>query len=108
MDLQTIRERIQNGNYLVKSHAILHAQKEDFQVKHMVEAILNGKIIEAYPEDQRVLVCGRSTLLERITVYLHVVCEYADPIYIEFVTAYIPDENEWHFPPFSRMRRRRR
>lgn len=108
MDLQTIHQRVQNGVFLVKNHAILHAQKEGFQVKNMVEAILNGRIIETYPEDQRVLVCGRSTLLKSITVYLHVVCEYADPIYIEFVTAYIPDENEWHFPPFSRMSRRRR
>ncbi len=74
----------------------------------MVEAILNGRIIEAYPEDQRVLICGRSTLLENITVYLHVVCEHVDPIYIEFVTAYIPDENEWQFPPFRRLRHRRR
>ncbi|MCY4401148.1 MAG: DUF4258 domain-containing protein [Candidatus Poribacteria bacterium] len=108
MDLQTIRERVQNGNYLVKKHAILHAQKEGFQVKHMVEVILNGRIIETYPDDQRVLICGRSTLLKNIVVYLHVVCEYADPIYIEFVTAYIPDENQWQFPPFSRLRLRRR
>lgn len=108
MDIQTIRERIQIGNYLVKSHAILHAQKEDFEVKHMVEAVLNGTIIEEYPEDQRVLICGSSTLLGDIIVYLHVVCEHADPIYIEFVTAYIPDESQWHFPPFKRQRHRRR
>ena len=107
MDIRTIRERVQAGNYLVKSHAILHAQKEGFEVKHMVEAILNGAIIEEYHEDQRSLVCGSSILLEDIVVYLHVVCEYADPIYIEFVTAYIPDENQWQFPPFKRQRSRR-
>ena len=108
VDIKTIRERVQSGDYLVKSHAILHAQKEGFEVKHMVEAILNGAIIEEYYEDQRALVCGRSTLLEEVVVYLHVVCEYIDPIYIEFVTAYIPDENQWEFPPFERRRRRRR
>ena len=107
MDIQTIRERVQTGDYLVKSHAILHAQKEGFEVEHMVEAILNGAIIEEYREDQRGLICGRSTLLGNVVVYLHVVCEYADPIYIEFVTAYIPDENQWEFPPFTRRRRRR-
>ena len=107
MDIRTIRERVQTGNYLVKSHAILHAQKEDFAVKHMVEVILNGAIIEEYHEDQRTLICGRSTLLEDVVVYLHVVCEYADPIYIEFVTAYIPDENQWQFPPFKRRRHQR-
>ena len=108
MDIQTIRERVQADNYLVKSHAILHAQKEGFEVKHIVEAILNGSIIEEYREDQRILICGRSTLLENVVVYLHVVYEYADPIYIEFVTVYIPDENQWQFPPFKRRRHRRR
>lgn len=107
MDIRTIRERVQTGNYLVKSHAILHAQKEGFEVKDMVKAILNGTIIEEYHEDQRALICGHSILLEEVVVYLHVVCEYADPIYIEFVTAYIPDENQWQFPPFRRRRHRR-
>ena len=107
MDIKTIHERVQAGDYLVKSHAILHAEKEGFEVKHMVEAILNGAIIEEYYEDQRALVCGRSTLVEEVVVYLHVVCEYADPIYIEFVTAYIPDESQWEFPPNRRRHRRR-
>ena len=108
MDLQSIRERVQNGSYLVKNHAILHAQKEGFQVKNMAEGVLNGRIIETYPDDGRVLICGRSTLFENIVVYLHVMCEYTDPLYIEFVTAYIPDENQWQFPPFERIRRKRR
>ncbi len=108
MDLQTIRERIQVGNYLVKGHAIQHAAKEGFERKHIVEAVLNGVIIEEYRQEQRVLICGRSTLVENVTVYLHVVCEYADLVYIEFVTAYIPDENQWEFPPFTRRRRKRR
>ena len=75
MNIQTIRERVQTGNYLVKNHAIWHAQKEGFEVKHIVEAILNGAIIEEYREDQRTLICGRSTLLEDVVVYLHVVYE---------------------------------
>jgi hypothetical protein len=35
---------------------------------------------------------------------LHVICEYADPVYIEFVTAYIPNELEWESPPFLRRK----
>ena len=108
MDIQTIRRRIQAGNYLVKVHAIQHALKEGFEREHMVEAVLNGAIIEAYHEDQRVLICGRSVLSEDVPIYLHVVCEYADPVYIEFVTAYIPDENQWESPTFTRRRRKRR
>lgn len=106
MDIETIRNRIQAGNYLVKSHAILHALKEDFDRQNMVEAILNGRVIEEYPDDQRVLVSG-TMILESITVHLHVVCEHADPVFIEFVTAYIPDERRWENPPYRRRRRRK-
>jgi hypothetical protein len=108
MDIHTIRRRIQAGNYLVKVHAIQHALKEEFEHKHMVEAVLNGAIIETYHEDRRVLICGHSVLLENGTIYLHVVCEYIDPVYIEFVTAYIPDESQWELPTFTRRRRKRR
>ena len=92
---ETIRERVRAGNYLAKSHAIQHALKEGFERKDMVEAVLDGAIIEEYPDDQRVLICGQTTLLENIVIYLHVVCEYADLVYVEFVTAYIPDEDQW-------------
>lgn len=108
MDIETIRERVRAGNYLAKSHAIQHALKEGFERKHMVEAVLNGKIIEEYPEDQRVLICSRVNLLENIVIHLHVVCEYVDPVYAEFVTAYIPDEAQWERPDFTRRKRKRR
>jgi len=105
VDIETIRERIREGNYLVKRHAIQHAIKEGFERLHMVEAVMNGKVIEEYPVDERVLVCGKAALTEQVEVYLHVVCEYADPIYVEFVTAYIPDELQWANPPFRRRNR---
>lgn len=108
VDIETIRGRVEVGNYLIKSHAVQHALKEGFERKHMVEAIFNGSIIEEYPDDQRVLICGQTTLLENLTIYLHVVCEYADSIFIEFVTAYIPDEHQWESPPYRRRRRKRK
>ena len=48
------------------------------------------------------LICGKAALTEKVTVYLHVVCEYADQVYVEFVTAYVPDDLEWEKPPFRR------
>jgi len=104
MSIETIRERVQAGNYLVKSHAVRHALKEGFERKHIVEAILNGKAIEEYPDDQRVLICGSMTITENLGVYLHVVCEYADSVYAEIVTAYIPNEFQWENPPFKRRK----
>lgn len=108
MNIEIIRQRIQQGKYLVKSHAVQHAIKEGFDRKHMVEAILNGKIIEDYPEDKRALICGHTKLTGNLNFYLHVVCEYADPVYIEFVTAYLPDETLWENPPLKRRKRQRK
>jgi len=104
LDTDLIRERIRAGNYLIKAHAVQHALKEGFERRNIVEAVLTGTPIEDYPDDQRVLICGTTTLAENVAVYLHVVCEYADTVYIEFVTAYIPDKGEWESPPFKRRK----
>lgn len=108
MDIEIIRERIRAGNYLIKSHAVQHALKEGFERKNMVEAILEGNVIEEYTDDQRVLICGKTNLPENLDIYLHIVCEYADAVYVEFVTAYIPDELEWESPPFRRRKRKKK
>jgi len=57
--LETIQQRVRHGNYLVKSHAVIHALKEGFDRANMVEAVLNGSIIEDYREARRVLVVER-------------------------------------------------
>ena len=106
MNIEFIRERVKQGYYLVKSHAVLHALKEGFDREHMEEAILSGRIIEFYSDEKRCLVCGE-IMLERVRLYLHIVCEYADPVYVEFVTAYIPDESIWGNPPYKRRKSKR-
>ena len=108
MDIEILRERIRGGNYLIKSHAVQHAIKEGFERKHIVEVILHGTIIEEYPDDQRALVCGQTAIEENVAVYLHVVCEYTDAVYLEVVTAYIPDELAWESPPLKRRKGKRK
>lgn len=111
MDIKTIQDRIREGNYLAKPHAVQHALKEGFARKHIVEAILNGEIIEEYPEVDRVLICGHSTFGENgenTSFYLHIVCEYTHPVFVEFVTAYIPDETQWERPTFKHRVRKKR
>lgn len=104
--LATIQQCVRDGNYLVKSHAVIHALKEGFDRANMVEAVLNGSIIEDYADAKRVLVCGKTMVMSATEIYLHVVCEYADPVYVEFVTAYIPDGQEWESPPFRRRKQK--
>jgi hypothetical protein len=107
VDIEIIRERVRDQKYLIKSHAIIHALKEGFDRKHIVEAVLEGKVIEEYPDEQRLLVCGKTSLSETAQIYLHIICEYADEVYIEFVTAYTPDELMWEKPPFRRRKRKK-
>jgi hypothetical protein len=102
MDIEAIRERVERGDYFVLSHALMHGLKEGFAPQDMVKAVLAGKIIEEYPVAQRALVCGRVELMPNVSVYLHVICEYADPNSVAFVTAYLPDERQWENPPFRR------
>src|SRR5829696_8462178 len=99
IDIETIKERVERGDYSILSHAVIHGLKEGFAPEDTVTAVLNGKIIEEYPAEQRVLVCGRVELTQNVSVYLHVVCEYADPVSITLVTAYLPDEKQWESPP---------
>jgi hypothetical protein len=102
--LETIKERVREGHYLVKSHAVIHALKEGFDRVNMVESVLTGKLVEDYSDAKRALLCGRTVLDSSTEIYLHVLCEYADAVYVEFVTAYIPDENDWESPPFRRRK----
>ncbi len=108
MDIEELQKRVKNGHYLIKSHAVQHALKEGFTRYNMVEAILAGEIIEAYPDDRRVLINGTTVLIGDASVYLHIVCEYTDPVYVEIITAYIPDTTQWDNPPSRRRQRKRR
>ncbi len=38
-------------------------------------------------------------------VYLQVVCEYTDLIYVDIVTAHLPDEAYWNQPPYTRRKK---
>ena len=108
MNIQTIRNRVSEGNYLTKPHAVQHALKEGFERKHIVEAILSGDIIEEYFDAQRVLICGQAFLDKSLKFICMLYVNTADPIYIEFVTAYIPDETQWVPPTFRHRRREKR
>jgi Domain of unknown function (DUF4258) len=108
INIEAINDRIERGDYFILSHAVTHGLKEGFAPRDIVTAVLNGKIIEEYPTVQRVLVCGQIQLMPNVSIYLHVVCECADPVSVAFVTAYIPDEKQWENPPFVRRRKSRK
>jgi hypothetical protein len=92
---EEIRDRFRAGEYAVSDHAIMEARKDGIE-PHTVDklewVVLNGRIIEEYPERERVLVYAE---LPEDGLPVHVVVEYAfreEPV---IVTSYVPDDRLW-------------
>jgi len=104
LDLQALRKLVQEKHYSVRSHAVAHMFKEGFSERDIVEAILTGRVLEVYPEECRCLILGYPHLEEvDTTIPLHVVCDYYDPMWVDIVTAYVP-QRPWWITPTQRGR----
>jgi hypothetical protein len=99
-DLETLQARVQENHYSVRSHAVDHMFKEGFSEHHIINAILTGRILEAYPEENRCLILGYLRLQSNkdTTIPLHIVCDYCDPTWVDIVTAYVPQRPWWVTP----------
>ena len=98
MMLKQIQERFRSGRIMYTKHAKDEMEGDEsgeIRDQDIDEAVVNGKIIEAYPDDEpypSCLVYG-NTLQGRP---LHVVCACADEAdLVIIVTAYQPDPDRW-------------
>ena len=69
MKMQWIKEQVEKGNYQLKLHAVERASIRGIDPLEVKEALVNGEIIEGYPEDKRghsCLVYGKSRVLVKI------------------------------------------
>lgn len=92
MDINIIRSKIQKEEYELTLHAIKRRIKRKISTEDIEHAILNGEIIEEYPEDrpfQSCLIAGVTKKNQPI----HIVCAIA--ALVKIITVYIPEENEW-------------
>lgn len=93
MDIEWIKEQVRKGNYQLKVHAIERASLRGIDPLDIKEALLDGRIIEAYPSDVR----GESCLvygMNEAGKSIHVVCGKGyDMLWI--ITVYEPDPEEW-------------
>lgn len=76
----------------LSDHALREAHKESLRAGDIFHAIFNGRLLEHYPDRQRVLIAGPAPHLD---LDVHVVCEYTDPVELVAVTIYIPDRPKW-------------
>jgi len=84
-DLATIQRTVQYDQHRFTLHALERIIERDIQPAEIREAILNGEIIERYPEDKygpSVLIFGKCA-----QKLLHIQCSQ-DPVWI--ITAYDP------------------
>ncbi|HLB24908.1 MAG TPA: DUF4258 domain-containing protein [Nitrospirota bacterium] len=96
MTFDEIRDKIKNNNFIISQHAFIESAKEKIEDEDIRYAILNGAVIEAYPEDTR----GSSLLVSgkiRDGKPLHVVLGIAldEPV---IITVYIPSPPKWKSP----------
>ncbi|RLC67045.1 MAG: hypothetical protein DRI48_03295 [Chloroflexi bacterium] len=86
-DLLESRQRLR-----VSVHALREAYKEGLRGRDIVYAIFKGRVIERYPDRDRVLILGP---VAKSGLPLHVVCDYTNANEIVAVTVYVPDRSVW-------------
>lgn len=92
MDIVLIRKKIRAQEYDLSVHAHRERQEEQITIGEIEKAILEGGIIERYPEDPR----GESCLVARKVANqaLHVVCGMREDRLL-VVTVYRPKGPTW-------------
>lgn len=96
MDIGEIRTKIEKDEFILSFHAHEERQAESISVEDIKIAILNGEIIENYPEDKRgesCLISGDSNVRP-----IHVVCGREKIGWLKIITVYIPGPPKWVTP----------
>ncbi|MBI3351905.1 MAG: DUF4258 domain-containing protein [Nitrospirae bacterium] len=101
ISIEKVKQIVQNENYEYYNHAITEAKKDGVEPEDIVYVLLTGKIIERYPERERILIYGM--MLNGLP--LHVVCDYSDKEMMYIPTVYIPTDGEW-INNYQRRRKR--
>jgi hypothetical protein len=88
--LEELRPHVRDGRYRLGPHAVRHAASEGFEERDVVMALLHGRELARYLDDQRLLVLGWVPVSPSVRVPLHVVAGYGRPRWVDVVTAFVP------------------
>lgn len=89
------------GQYRLGPHAARHAACEGFAERDVVDAVLFGRELVRYRDDERLLLLGYMAVSREVRIPLHVVLEFSRARWVDVVTAFIPTEPH---RPISRRR----
>jgi hypothetical protein len=101
MEIDAIRAAIQKGRFFVTDHALTEGFKDGISVADMLDVIRTGAIIERYPERHRCLIYGCNA----DAIPIHVVVDFRAKKFVDIVTTYIPQRDQWIR---SQVRKKRR
>ena len=93
---KSIRNKIQKDRYYFSRHADHERQNDNLMILDVEEAILNGRILEKYPNTGR----GESCLVAGFTEEgkpIHIVCGMRGD-FVVIVTVYIPTPPKFKTP----------
>jgi len=93
LDIQPVINKIKKAEYRYSIHAIVKSIERKIKEQEVVEAILNGEIIEKYYDDKY----SPSCLIYGMTKegrHIHVQCSIPPEVVI--ITVYEPDPCKWH------------
>ena len=87
MDIEELKARIRFSQYVYTHHAEIERRAEDLTFAQIEEALLQGEILEQYPDTGR----GESCLILGFTgeVPLHMVCGWRGEK-VALITVYVP------------------
>jgi len=105
MDIAQVRALVRRKRYKTSHHAEVEREAETITIDDIKTAILDGELLEDYPNDPR----GHSCLMLGTTEDgrpLHVVLTILDPIEeVLIITVYIPTPPKWLDPRTRTMRK---
>ncbi len=94
MDIGWIKNKISEGDYEFSAHAEEERQADKLMIKEIEKALIDGEILEDYPDDPR----GESCLVlgyGQIGVPIHIVCGKTKQDTLRIITVYIPTAPKW-------------
>ena len=87
MELKVIRKKVKDNEYVYSLHAEIERKADDLTFHQIEKALLNGEILEDYPDTGR----GESCLVLGFSddIPIHVVCGWRGQK-LSLITVYVP------------------
>lgn len=89
-----IRKKVIQDEFEFTKHATDQSILRNIRVDEIRQAMLNGEIIEDYPNDKygpSCLIMGYTN--DRRPIHIH--CSYSSRLIIKIITIYEPNSNQW-------------